>query len=48
MNTSTEISDVISYLNQDKMIFKSSSDVISAVNIIDHVITSNQNINNEV
>jgi hypothetical protein len=48
MNTSNEVSNVISYLNQDKMTFKSTSEIVSAVNIIDRVTTNNQNINNEV
>jgi hypothetical protein len=48
MNTSNEVSNVISYLNQDTMTFQSSSDVISAVDIIDRVTMNNQDIDDKV
>jgi len=48
MNTSNEVSNVISYLNQDTMSFQSSSDVISAVDIIDRVTMNNQDIDDKV
>ena len=48
MNTSNDVSNVISYLNQDTMTFQSSSDVISAVDIIDRLSTNNQDIDDKV
>lgn len=40
--------NVISYLNQDTVRFQSSSDVISAVDIIDRVSMMNQTIDEQV
>lgn len=37
MNTSNDVSNAISYLQQDTVNFQSSSDVISAVEILDRV-----------
>ncbi|CAF3024596.1 unnamed protein product [Rotaria sp. Silwood2] len=43
MNTSYEISNVLSYLNDETTSFKSSFDITSVVNILDRIIMNNQN-----
>ncbi|CAF2610937.1 unnamed protein product [Rotaria sp. Silwood2] len=43
MNTSYEISNVLSYLNDETTSFKSSFDITSVVNILVRIITNNQN-----
>ena len=48
MNTSSDVSNAISYLNQDTVTFQSSSDVISAVEILDRVSMINHEIDQKV
>ncbi|CAF3607981.1 unnamed protein product [Rotaria sordida] len=48
IDTFYDVSHVLSYLNQETMTLKSTSHTASVVNIIDHLISNNQNTNNEV
>ncbi|CAF1436686.1 unnamed protein product, partial [Adineta steineri] len=48
IETSNDVSYVLSYLNQQTMTFKTPSDIASAVKIIDHVTLNNANSSNEI
>ncbi|CAF1015720.1 unnamed protein product [Adineta ricciae] len=48
MESSNDVSNVLSYLNRDTITFQTSADVASVVNIIDHVTTAEQNTTDEV
>ena len=43
MNTLNDTSNILSYLNEDTTDFRTSADVASVVNIIDHVTMNNLN-----
>ena len=48
MESSNDVSNVLSYLNRDTITFQTSEDIASVVNIIDHVTTAEQNTTDEV
>ena len=48
MESSNDVSNVLSYLNRDTIRFQTSADVASVVNIIDHVTIAQQNATDEV
>ncbi|UJR08985.1 hypothetical protein I4U23_013235 [Adineta vaga] len=43
IESSNDVSNVLTYLNQDTIPFQTSSDIVSAVNIMDHVTTNHRN-----
>ena len=44
MITSTDVNNLLSYLNDDRINYKSSMDIASVVNVIDRITQNNHNI----